>query len=362
MKHTLTGILGVLAALVVIVAGAADADKPDITDTPDIKVETVFSKFNRPCSIAIQPSTGSIFVSENGAGQIVRLLPTQLEKSVVAIAGFPKEDSIKTPLPHVGPMGLAFLHQNLIVVGSSDLANEKDAIRVFELPSDVAGKKALQLKDAKQSLGSVVASKDSSTIQGNYWGLAMSPSTLWITSHGDRENAWVLKADVVGNRLENLKPVIATKLAIPVDDPLGIAVRNSRDFVVVSQAGKFDSSRDSMLAFYHTRNGTLMMSLATSLYDIVALAYSPKSNRLYAVDMASAAPKEGGLYRLDSAIIDGRVGVRAVKLTSLDRPTALAFASDNTLYVTAMGAKDRSAKEGDKKSASGVLVKVTGDL
>jgi hypothetical protein len=355
MRYKLVVVVGVYLTFVVGIAAAADIEKSTVA------VETVYTGLDSPCGLAVQPSTGSVFVSEIGAGQVVRFLPMELDKPVVAITGLPHGDSPQSPLNRAGPMGLAFLHQNLIVVGGGDLTDGKDAIHVFELPSDPASAKPLKLGDAKQSLEPIAAGKESSTGEGSFWGLAMSPSTLWITSQGDRGKGWILKADVVGNSLENFKPAIPTKLALPVDNPMGIAVRNSRDFVVVGQVGKLDASRDSVLAFYHTRNGALMMTLPTQLYDVVGLAYSPKSNRLYAVDLAWGLPKEGALYRLDSTMIDGRAGVKAVKLASLDRPTALAFAADNTLYVTAMG-NDAGDEKSVENTSRGVLVKVTGDL
>jgi hypothetical protein len=57
------------------------------------------------------------------------------------------------------------------------------------------------------------------------------------------------------------------------------------------------------------------------------------------------AEGEGGLFRLDAAAM----GVKATKIAGLDKPTALAFAPDGTLYLTVVGPKkadENAPKEG----------------
>lgn len=359
MKTKIANIVAFIATLVAGVATAADeADQPKVT------VKTVYTGLDQPCGVAVQPSTGQVFVSESRAGQVVRFLPTELDKPAPAVTGFPVDGAGSGPMHNAGPLGLAFLHQNLIVVGGSERKDGEDVIRVYELPADeAAAKGALNFKEAKRTLTRSWSGQTKSSSKVTYWGLAMSPTALWVTSQGDADNGWVLKSSIGGNLLEDLTPFVRTKEATQVEQPMGIAIRNSREFLVISQAGKFDQSHDSVLAFFHMRGKGLLMALPVPLSDVVALAYSPQGNRLYAVDMALASPKQGGLYRLDSAIIDGRVGVKAVKLAGLDRPTALAFAPDNTLYVTATGAGESDENQPEEKqSKQGVLVKVTGDL
>jgi hypothetical protein len=61
------------------------------------------------------------------------------------------------------------------------------------------------------------------------------------------------------------------------------------------------------------------------------------------------APEEGGLFRLDAETKEGAQSLKAVKIASLDKPTALAFAPDGTLYVTVVGpkgAEENAPKEG----------------
>ncbi len=131
---------------------------------------------------------------------------------------------------------------------------------------------------------------------------------------------------------------------------------SKRNELVVAGAGKFDKTPDSTLSFYDPSNAKLLLNMPTGLLDIVGLAYSPKTGLLYAVDLAWADDKQGGLFRLDATQTDGMIGVKAVKITSLDRPTSLAFAPDGTLYITTLGAAKTAAEK------SGQLLKITGNL
>ena len=109
-------------------------------------------------------------------------------------------------------------------------------------------------------------------------------------------------------------------------------------------------------SFYNPKNGKLLLTLPTGLMDIVGLDYSPQTGLLYAVDLAVADEKQAGLYRLDAAQQEGHMGVKAVKIARLDKPTALAFAPDGTLYITLLS----TAKTAGEKS--GQLVKIAPGL
>ena len=164
--------------------------------------------------------------------------------------------------------------------------------------------------------------------------------------------------------LGELTPFIATKVATEVDAPVGIAI-NRRGHIVVGQMGEINKPRDSLLTFYSPNDGKMLMNLETNLFDIAGLAYTPASagqanptDRLYAVDFAWMDEKEGGLYRLDQTLgEDGTQSVHAVRITSLDKPTALAFAPNGTLYVTVYGTREEGSTE-----KPGKLLKIMGDL
>jgi glucose/arabinose dehydrogenase len=135
-------------------------------------------------------------------------------------------------------------------------------------------------------------------------------------------------------------------------------VVSKRGEMVVGESGTLDKPHDSAISFYNPKDkGRLLLTVATGLNDIVGLAYSPRSGNLYALDLAWSESKEAGLYRIDAARQGGQMSAKAVKIIALERPTALAFASDGTLYVTLLGNAAERAKE-----KTGQVVKITGEL
>jgi DNA-binding beta-propeller fold protein YncE len=98
------------------------------------------------------------------------------------------------------------------------------------------------------------------------------------------------------------------------------------------------------------------LSVTTGLFDITDLAYSPVTEFLYAVDFASMAEDRGGIYRIDAAIVDGRQACQVLPVATVFRPTALAFAPDGAMYVTALGDTDAAQEN------RGILLKITGEL
>jgi hypothetical protein len=336
-------------------------------EEPKLAVETVLSGLTNPCGLAVQSSTAAVFVSDTGAGQIVKFTADAPNKSTPVVTGFPqaKDANNKEPAYSVGPLGLAFLNSNTLISGEGALKQGDEVIRVFDLPADG---KVLDFNDVKQKFGPQSSEKSKVKGSGNFFGLLLIPSGLLVTAHGVDDQGWVLKADMKANysAFDELKPFALTKAPTKVDALMGIAF-SKRGFVVLGSHRENDKSsgekhsRQSSLSFYNAKNGNLLMSMPTDLHDITGLAYSPKSGRLYAVDFAWDDPSQGGLYRLDAATVDGQSGVKAVKMTALDKPSTLAFAPDNTLYVTVFGSIPTEPKT-DKPPKPGKLIKITGDL
>ena len=76
---------------------------------------------------------------------------------------------------------------------------------------------------------------------------------------------------------------------------------------------------------------------------------------LYATDFAWMEAAEGGLFRLDQENKGGKQSVKVTKVAKLDKPTALAFADDGSVYITIIGTN----KEGETGKA-GALLKLSG--
>lgn len=350
---------------------AADAEKPNAEatagKTPDVTVETVLEGLDNPCGIAVQPETGHIFVSDSAGLRIVKFDPAKPGEMTDVITGFPESTYGKGPIYKIGPLGLAFLNKNTLVVGGGGKPDGEEILRVYTLPEDGSAITA----DKMSSSGGPLPKNDdedfgTTTGEGNFYGLAVSHEgdAVYVSSNGDDTKGWVLKADIKNGKAVNLRPLIATKIATEVDAPVAMTMHHSQNYVVVGQMGEINKPGDSLLTMYSPTNGTdhkgkLKLNLETGLFDISALAYCPckeGAKHLYAADFAWMDPAQGGVYRLDATfdMASGAQGVNSVLVTHLDKPTAMAFGADGALYVTVFGA----AEEGSDKKP-GKVVKIT---
>ena len=339
-------LVAVLAACL-FVAGA-DAQDKEIK----VEVETVVDGLDNPSGVAIQPGTGHIFVSDSAAGRIIRINPESAGEPEAVITDFPQDVYGKGPMYNIGPLGIAFITKDLLVVGGGGHPDGEELLRFYEVPEPG---KSIKADDMKFKMGPLGPSEETKKGEGNFYDIAATPTAIYVTSNGDDTKGWVAKVEMVGNEPKSFKPFIATKVATEVDAPVGIDI-SLNGFVVVGQMGEINKPGDSLLTFYRPKDGKMVMNLETGLHDIAGLAYSPRK-RLYAIDFAWLPEEKGGLYRLDEAKKDGKIGCEPVKVVELDKPTALTFDSKGTLYVTVYG----TAEEGSDKKP-GKLLKITGDL
>lgn len=318
----------------------------------ETKADAVLGALSNPTGLAVQPETGHVFVSDSAAGKIIRVVDGKAED---VITGFPMDLYGKGPKYDIGPLGLAFVDKDTLVVGDGSFKDGEEFVRVFTVPA--AGKPAVNFdKDAKAKLGPL-PEKDGLKPEGNFYAIAVGKTAIYISSNGDDTKGWVLKSDISGTKFGELTRYIATKEAVEVDAPVGITMSAEGD-LVVGQMGEVNKPKDSLLTFYSAKTGKKLLNLETGLHDITGLAYSPKTKQLYAIDFAWMAPEEGGLYRLDKSNADGKQGVKATKILALDKPTALAFGKDGELYITVVGPK----KEDDNAPKEGSLLKIAPGL
>jgi hypothetical protein len=336
----ITWLGAMLVALLVLASGAA---------SQETKVETVYEGLDNPCGIAVQPETGHIFIADSGALRIVRLVDGKVEE---VITGFTKDVYGKGPMYDIGPLGLAFLDKDTLVVGGGGKIDGEEQLLVYTVP--LAGEKAIAADKTKFPPMTLAAEGDIKG-EGNFYALAVTKTAIYVSSNGDDTKGWVAKADVNGTKVENFKRSIATKEATEVDAPVGITI-SPRGEIVVVQMGEINVPSDSLLTFYSAKDGKMLANYKTDLYDIDALAYSPKG-QLYALDFAWMDTTKGGLFQLIATMKDGQQSINPKKIAELDKPTAMAFGPDGSLYILVIGTK----KEGDDKPA-GKLLKIAPGL
>lgn len=342
-----------------LLAPPAYAEPADESDK--FTVETLLTGLDNPCGIVIRNGVGDgvpyeLFIAESGAGRILRVMSDKPSETTPAITGFPVDsygDATKDePEYRIGPLGMVFLTKSKLAVGTAGLPQGEDLVVVFALPSDGS---ALTYEQQDHAVGPIPKGPKTTSGEGNFYGLAKTDDALFVTSNGDDDEAWILKATFHANKLSDLQPFIATNRLVGTTGPTAAVINPKKNahYLVVSQMAGFEQDRDSLLTYYSPKSGKLAMSVQTGLYDIAGLAYSPTDN-LYAVDVVRDDAKLGGVYRIDAAEVEGRASSRAVKIATAERPTALAFGPDGALYVTALGT--RQAPNGDP---TGVLLKIT---
>jgi DNA-binding beta-propeller fold protein YncE len=332
-----------------VVALAALAVLPAMALAQNAKVEEVVAGLSNPCGVAVQPGTNQVFISDSANGRVCRVNNGKLED---IITGSPKDVYGKGPFYDIGPLGIAFTGDGKsIIVGDGGYKDGDECVRVYSVPD--AGKPALNFeKDASQKVGPLAAA-EGVLGEGNLYGLLLTPSALYVTCNGDDTKGWVAKADVNGTKLGKLERWLPTKEAVEVDAPVAITA-DKQGNIVIGQCGEVNKPTDSLLSFYSAKTGKLLTNLETQLYDITGLAYSPKTGLLYGTDFAWMKADEGALYRIDAS----DKGVKTTKIAALDKPTAMAFAPDGTLYITVVGPKG----ENENASKQGKLLKVAPGL
>lgn len=291
-------------------------------DGPAMSV--IVGDLDNPCGIAIQPETGAIFVSDSGASRIVKIVDGKVEP---VITDFPVDIYGKGPKYNIGPLGLLFLDQNTLVVGGGDLIDGEEKLRVYDLKDAKLPIKADQMKTSSV----LAAAGEEVKGEGNFYALAKTADAIYITSNGDDNKGWVAKAAYKGVDVSAIERYLATKEATQVDAPVGVTI-SPRGELVIGQMGEITVPNDSLLTFYDANSKEMLLNLKTNLHDITSLAYSNRG-QLYALDFAWSDTKQGGLFQL---LADGD-GVKTKKIVALDKPTAMAFDADGSLYITVIG-------------------------
>jgi hypothetical protein len=324
------------------------------------KVDTLITGLTNPCGVAIRPGGQGerfeILVADSGAGRVVRAWSNEPNSSADVITGFAVATFVDESTK-AGPIALHFLDRNHLVVGAN--AGERGAtLRVYELADEI---EELSIDDAKQQVDFVGVVGPADEVGNHIYAMARTRANDHVA---DAIVFTAMRSDRTG--ILQRVAVTAGELGTPAMFALATSVSGS-DFlvavcvaphghVVASDAGEPDKRPDSKLAYYNPINGSQVLELATGLYDIVSLAYSPRTGSLYSADIAWKSPGDAGIYRIDDAGSPGQPACKAVKIADVAGPSAIAFGPDGALYVAAFG---ESGKDGGK---DGVLLKLTGGL
>lgn len=321
----------------------------------EVKIETVLSALIHPSGVAIRPGGAGepyeVFVAESGAQRIVKMRSDRPNQKANAIQGFDAAANDGDPLRSGSPLGLLFLDREHLVVGGS---GSLPYVGLFEIGD---ANQPLSADQMKQRVALPVPPDVSELPYGGCYAFSRTrpndlvPDMLLVAVVGDGRVSDIWKIRVRAGTMADMNRFGAT-----IDDdagtvPAAVAV-SEQGFVLAARNG---AKRDSLLTFQNPISGAAVMRLPTELHKIVGLAYSTRSPNLYALDQSTALPNDAGLFRMEDAGEAGRPALKAVRIQTIRKPTALAFGPDGALYVTAWN-------DADGRADQGVLLRITGDL
>ena len=299
---------------------------------------------DNPTGIAIQPSTEDVFVAERPG--IVRFV---IESGggttrTVEINDFPTDQYGKGPIYDIGPLGLAFLNEDSLVVGDGSQKDVDEVIRIYRVGGDPQSE-PIKAADVMLSLGPLSTTEELKA-EGNYYGVVVTEQGIYATANGDDTKGWVVRSLFGNDGLPGkLDRFLATKEAVERDAPVAITVNSDGD-LVIGQMGEINIPGDSLLSIYDASTGKLKANYETGVNDITGLAYD-SAGHLFATDFSWMDPPQGALYKLT---VSGDE-CTATKVFDLDKPTALAFDKHDNLYVSVFG----TAKEGSDEKPGQLL-------
>lgn len=344
-----------------------DTKKKDAkTDDKPKKIEPEFLVRNleNPSGIAIQPKTGHVFIASrygiyryDPADHKVTLEIDTYKTDVYGKGTFETQTKF-----NIGPLGVAFMNDDHLVVGDGSRPDGEELVRVYKMGSKPAEMdKYIDEDKAAYTLGPVKDEEKSPKGEGNFYGVAVGAGAIFVTSNGDDTKGWVLKSTITDGKPGKLEFAIATKVATGVDAP-GPATFSPDGKLVVGQKGEMNKPGDSLLTIYDPKSGKLLKKYETGISDLIGLAYSPKTKKLYCTEFGwvdgpqkDDSKKIGGLYEL---VIEGDKCTKK-KIVGLNHPAAIAFDKDGKLYVTLFdyqNPEDRKKNAGGMQSPGGLYV------
>ena len=189
--------------------------------------EIILEQLNNPCGVAVQPETGHVFVAESGAGRVIRIVEGKAQPVIV---NFPLDVYGKGPKYKIGPLGLAFVSKNILVVGGGGNADGAELLRIYNLPDSDDE----PIEASKMATSFKLTATELMKGEGNFYAVAVTPEAIFVSCNGDDEKGWVSRATVSGTQFGPFKRFVATREQTGVDAPVALVVNPEGQLVACS--------------------------------------------------------------------------------------------------------------------------------
>lgn len=321
----------------------------------EVTTQVVTEGFSKPTSVAIQPETETPFVVDQGAGAIVRVVDGERQ---VVIAGF--EGQL--------PWAIDFIDKNRLVVSGGDDSSNDSLLKMFRLAYEIPA--PLAAKSDGEDLTTVPADEPSEeeageeeqpsaeesgpgaltflsidrdlvysasqAAGGGVWrkGITLVESTAEASAEetprarrGERDGTISKKeAERTFQRfVDSDAPEEKSKITALITSP-------RREITMIETPEERTSSQ---LVFYDAAGKSLLLRLDTGLGEVIALAYSPDTGRLYALAQDERDDHSAGLYRLDAVRRDGKQAISPHQVLPLEDGIAMTFSAKGELFLLA---------------------------
>ena len=228
-----------------------------------ITMKPLVSNLENPSGIAVHEVTGHVFIASRYGvyryNSDTHAVTLEIANSTKPTGTYGKGTFETSTKFNIGPLGLAFLDKDHLIVGDGSKADAEELVRVYKIGAEPA-KTAITEDKAVHTLGPIKAGELSVKGEGNFYGVAVGAGAIFITSNGDDTKGWVVKSEIKDGKPGPLTPSIATKVATEVDAPVAITFSLDGKELVIGQMGEMNVAGDALLTTYDPKTGKLKKS------------------------------------------------------------------------------------------------------
>ena len=321
-----------------------DAAEEEETPEPkaEIKPELLVENLETPLGLAIAPQSGDVLVATRYGVYRYRLEPHQV---FIEVEGYERTDTMGEDGGfEIGPLALDFYGDSELVVGNGGLPAGEEIVQTYEIGLEPRGDEPqIQDQDQQKTAGPVPADVAGGEGAGNFAGVAVGDSGIFVSTAGTTPKGWILKIPVKPEEdgaFGDIEPGIATADVAGVGGP-GPLAWDADEHLVVGLWGGPDRGDDA-IGVFDVETGELVKKYDVEIGEFGGMAYHPNGT-LYVTDMGLTDSDAGGLYKVT---FDGDAAT-AERVIQLDKPAGVVFDADGKLYLTTVGTPEEGKTAAD---------------